>query len=122
MEQPPLHPPPPPQAGGWLVLEVSGLGLSLAWDLRDFLIITAEGPLWNRTAGLCGSLSGNPYDDFSLAEGGVGQGVASWVDSWTEETGQCDAGQSGHPCTQGSAEADQATAFCRILLSRSWQT
>ena len=33
------------------------------------LLITADGPLWGRTAGLCGSLNGNPYDDFALPDG-----------------------------------------------------
>ena len=36
---------------------------------QDMFLITADGPLWGRTAGLCGSLNGNPYDDFAAPDG-----------------------------------------------------
>ena len=66
--------------GDWLVLESEGLGLILRWDLQDRLALTAEPGLWNRTAGLCGSLTGNPYDDL-----GEAAGLAAWLDRWTLE-------------------------------------
>lgn len=107
------------QAGAWLLVEVQGLGLRLVWDTKDFLMITAEGPLWGRTAGLCGSASGNPYDDFSTADGSASSGVGSWVESWEAESEECGGGGGEtHPCMPGSQTANQATAFCRKLLDR----
>ena len=116
-------------AGLWLVLEVQGLGITLVWDTKDFLMITADGPLWDHTAGLCGSLNGNPYNDFAMGDGSSSHGVGAWVESWTSATTQpgpdgrpgsnmCEGGTPEHPCTPGSEEGERATQFCRSLLDR----
>ena len=112
-----------------VVLEVQGLGITLVWDTKDFLMITADGPLWDHTAGLCGSLNGNPYNDFAMGDGSSGPGVGAWVESWTSPNTQpgpdgrpgssmCEGGRPEHPCTPGSEEGERATRFCRNLLER----
>ena len=51
-------------------------------------MISADATLWGRTTGLCGSLNGNPYDDFKTYTGEDSRGLADFVQSWVVPDGE----------------------------------
>ena len=51
-------------------------------------MISADAILWGRTTGLCGSLNGNPYDDFKTYTGEDSRGLADFVQSWVVPDGK----------------------------------
>ena len=78
-------------------------------------MITLSSVLWERTLGLCGSLSGNPYDDFRSVSGERLGGLSEFVESWS--AGQCQASVSP-PCQPGSQTELRAAQFCQKMLER----
>ena len=45
-------------------VELETIGLTLLWDTHKLVTLEATAGLWNRTAGLCGTLDQNPQNDF----------------------------------------------------------
>ena len=106
----------------WIFIEGQGVGFSIRWNMKEFLVITLGPVLWGRTQGLCGSLSGNPYDDFRSGSGERLAGLASFIDSWSLTGAQCwpssALARPHHPCQAGSELDRQATEFCQEMLER----
>ena len=110
----------------WIFIEGQGVGFNIRWNIHGFLVITLSPVLWGRTLGLCGSLSGNPYDDYRSASGERLPGLAHFIDSWSLTGAQCSSSSSSssssvsgsHPCEPGSEVEREAGEFCQELLER----
>ena len=105
----------------WIFIEGQGVGFSIRWNMKEFLVITLSPVLWGRTLGLCGSLSGNPYDDYRSASGERLPGLAHFVESWSLTGSQCvpsSVSDHPHPCQADSQLDSQAAQFCQELLER----
>ena len=108
--------------GNWLFVEAQSLGFKLYWDRHNYLVVKLDGQMWGRTSGLCGSLSGNPYDDYQDVEGKSASGLSNFVESWTLDEHECNSlnGQLisvQHPCQILGTEANNdATKFCSNML------
>ena len=106
----------------WIFIEAQGVGFSIRWNLKEFLVITLSPVLWGRTLGLCGSLSANPYDDFRSNSGERVSGLTQFIQSWSLTGAQCPPSvshlQPHHPCEAGSELASQAEQFCQEMMER----
>lgn len=47
------------------------IGLTIQWDAQQLINIEATAALFNRTAGLCGTLDQQPFNDFMSKDGTV---------------------------------------------------
>ena len=84
-------------------------------------MISLSSVLWERTLGICGSLSGNPYDDYRSSAGERLEGLSDFVSSWSLTEAQCLSSSPApvtHPCQPGSTTDRLATQFCQKMLER----
>ena len=106
--------------GEWIFIEAQGLGFKLHWNSQDYLVITLSPVLWEKTVGLCGSLSGNPYDDFKNLDGENSQSMSAFVSYWSISDHECNnRGQplASHPCQNKGSQIDsEATEFCKKMI------
>ena len=108
--------------GEWIFIEAQGLGFKLHWNSQDYLVITLSPILWGKTVGLCGSLSGNPYDDFKDLDEENVHSMSDFVRYWSIGDHECnDRGSSQihetNPCeNKGSLTDSEATEFCKKMI------
>lgn len=102
--------------GDWIFVEAQGLGVKLHWNSKDYLIVTMSAALWDKTVGLCGTMSGNPYDDYKSDEGDIIDSLPKFVESWTLNKQECETSLP-HPCKNSGSDLDQeASQFCKKML------
>lgn len=102
--------------GDWIFIEAQGLGLKLHWNSKDYLVITVSASLWDKTVGLCGTLSGNPYDDFMSDERNRIDSLPKFVESWTMNKQECETSLP-HPCKSSDSNLNhEASQFCKKML------
>ena len=107
--------------GNWILVEAEGLGFKIYWDSQDFIYIHLNSELWKKTNGLCGTLSGNPYDDFVDTEGSkVNNGLSGFVREWSllDEYRDYSTNHNSehiHPCENNDL-ASEAQEFCNKML------
>ena len=108
--------------GEWIFIEAQGLGFKLHWNSQDYLVITLSPVLWGKTVGLCGSLSGNPYDDFKDLDEENVHSMSDFVRYWSIGDHECNGrGPSQsldtNPCQNKGSRADsEATEFCKKMI------
>nr|XP_045582104.1 hemocytin-like isoform X3 [Procambarus clarkii] len=103
----------------FVVVKVSGLGLTIKWDMKNLVVADLSEVQWNQTSGLCGRLDGHPDNDWSNSDGTPVTNIHSFLYSWK-------AGILGesclrepnttHPCEDISV-AYQADQFCSRLIN-----
>ncbi|KAG7205161.1 hypothetical protein KM043_018256 [Ampulex compressa] len=102
------------------VISLDSLGVKLKWDGSLLLQIEALENMWNRTAGLCGSMNGDMTDDFRSKTGDYAKSIAMFTKFWiTENLGEtCDEyPRTSHSCTLlPTAFTQEAIQFCTKLL------
>lgn len=54
-----------------LKINLELIGASITWNLGQMVIIEVSAGLWNRTAGLCGTLDQIAENDFASKDGSV---------------------------------------------------
>ncbi|KAG7174163.1 Mucin-5AC-like 1 [Homarus americanus] len=105
----------------YVVVKVSGFGLTIKWDMKNLVVTEISELLWNRTSGLCGRRDGNMDNDWSYADGTQETNMNSYLQAWQAKTlgDQClDRPNTKHPCGRRSM-ASEADKFCyRLLLSQ----
>ncbi|XP_069683352.1 hemocytin isoform X2 [Periplaneta americana] len=114
----------------FVVFRLTGAGLTIKWDGRDYVGVTVTESLWNRTAGLCGLLDGRTSNDFMSKDGSAVHRLTSFINSWKVKplgAEQCASTPvEAHACTRFKIHADEeehfqlaeaATAFCNKLLT-----
>ncbi|KAK8736430.1 hypothetical protein OTU49_004997, partial [Cherax quadricarinatus] len=70
----------------FVVLKVSGLGLTIKWDMKNLVVTEISELQWNRTAGLCGRCDGHPENDWSYPDGTSETNIDSFLRSWQANT------------------------------------
>lgn len=102
----------------WLIVEVPGLGFSIYLSNEKILQIKLSSSLWNRTVGICGTLSGNYVDDFHDINGAQIGGYNHLLDSWkTENKNNRLMKQTVlHPCREKRME-EMSSNFCQKMLN-----
>jgi von Willebrand factor len=63
-------------------IHLESVPLTIVWDTKKFVQVEATPSIWNRTAGLCGTLDGNPDNDFTSKDGIIQKLPSTFVDSW----------------------------------------
>lgn len=58
------------------------LGIKLKWDGSLLLQIEVSESMWNKTAGLCGTMNDDPNDDFLTKSGTHTKSISTLADSW----------------------------------------
>ncbi|KAK8736429.1 hypothetical protein OTU49_004996, partial [Cherax quadricarinatus] len=85
----------------FVVLKVSGLGLTIKWDMKSLVVTEISELLWNRTSGLCGRRDGSDTNDWSYADGTEETNMNSFLQAWQAKTlgDRClDRPKTKHPC------------------------
>lgn len=54
-----------------LKINLELVGVTMTWDLGQMITIESTAGLWNRTAGLCGTLDQDPRNDFASKDGSL---------------------------------------------------
>ncbi|XP_063867870.1 uncharacterized protein LOC135104399 [Scylla paramamosain] len=101
----------------FVVLKVSGLGLTLKWDMKNLVVADVSEVLWNRTGGLCGQRDGNQDNDWSYPDGSTEYSLSAFVQGWQAKLigERClDQPHVRHPCSRPSP-TDPAVTFCSRL-------
>ncbi|XP_058797462.1 hemocytin [Phymastichus coffea] len=107
------------ESGRFLAVTLDALGLKVKWDGARLAQIEASESLWNRTAGLCGSLDGRRHADRGPGAKDPLRAAAAWrIDDIAERCEEPPSAQD--PCAAGSARLGrEADEFCARLLSDS---
>lgn len=66
----------------FILVSLDSLGVKLKWDGSLLLQIEASESMWNKTAGLCGTMNDNPNDDFLTNSGTYTKSISTLADSW----------------------------------------
>nr|XP_045582100.1 uncharacterized protein LOC123745535 [Procambarus clarkii] len=101
----------------FVVVKVSGLGLTIKWDMKSLVVTEISELLWNRTSGLCGRRDGSQDNDWSYADGTLEPNVNSFLQAWQAKTlgERClDRPKTKHPCGRKSV-GSEADRFCARL-------
>jgi len=65
----------------FILVSLDSLGVKLKWDGR-MLQIEASENMWNKTAGLCGTMNDNQNDEFLMKSGNYARSILALADSW----------------------------------------
>ncbi|XP_026826604.1 hemocytin isoform X2 [Ooceraea biroi] len=103
----------------FILVSLDSLGVKLKWDGRMLQIEVSES-MWNKTAGLCGTMNDDRNDEFLMKSGNHARSILAMANSWRVDDlkDTCD----DHPNTQHACEsrdefAQDAFKFCTKLLS-----
>ncbi|XP_075237780.1 hemolectin [Lycorma delicatula] len=97
-----------------IITSLTSVNINLRWNLKDFVEINIGEELWNRTAGLCGTMDGYPINDLSEYH----DSIQEYSDKWRVETvgEMCiDAINDDYSCN-GNGKKEAAHEFCSKLL------
>ena len=56
--------------------------------MQDYLVLEGDSTLWNRTTGMCGSLTSNPFDDFMSRDREKVKNLQDFASAWTIKDGE----------------------------------
>jgi len=65
----------------FILVSLDSLGVKLKWDGR-MLQIEASENMWNKTAGLCGTMNDDQNDEFLMKSGSYARSILTLADSW----------------------------------------
>ncbi|XP_031619378.1 hemocytin isoform X2 [Contarinia nasturtii] len=65
------------------------IGITIYWDAQRGMNIETTAALFNRTAGLCGTLDQDVTNDFASKDGTVHKTTATFVDAWQTSNSAC---------------------------------
>lgn len=66
----------------FVIVSLDSVGISLKWDGYLFIQIKATESLWNRTAGLCGRMNGDPEDEKTGRDRNYVKNIATLAADW----------------------------------------
>lgn len=65
----------------FILISLDSLGAKLKWD-GQMLQIEASESMWNKTAGLCGTMNDDPNDEFLMKSGDHVRSISALANSW----------------------------------------
>lgn len=68
--------------GHKLRISLEAVGVAVLWDAQRMISIEATAGLWNRTAGLCGTLDQDISNEFKSKDGTLLKMASTFVDAW----------------------------------------
>ncbi|XP_034943572.1 hemocytin, partial [Chelonus insularis] len=109
----------------FVLVSLDFVGLNIKWDGKLFVEVKLSASLWNRTAGLCGRMNGDPNDDIIDRDLTYPKSITTFISSWKvlniEEI--CD--ESIDPtstCTSKENIETEAKHFCtKLFLDQRFQ-
>ncbi|KAL0131073.1 hypothetical protein PUN28_002574 [Cardiocondyla obscurior] len=104
----------------FILVSLDSLGVKLKWDGALLLQIEASESLWNKTAGLCGTMNDDSNDEFLMKSGNYASTVPILASSWRVSNFEepCDDYESvQHACESRNEFIHDAFQFCNKLLS-----
>jgi len=66
----------------FILFSLDSLGVKLKWDGALLLQIEASESMWNKTAGLCGTMNEDPNDEFLMKSGSYAGTISALASSW----------------------------------------
>lgn len=66
----------------FILVFLDSLGVKLKWDGSLLLQVEVSESMWNKTAGLCGTMNDDPNDDFLTKSGTYTKSISTLADSW----------------------------------------
>ncbi|XP_013180497.1 PREDICTED: hemocytin isoform X2 [Papilio xuthus] len=103
-------------------VNLDALGVTIKWDTNNLIVIEGSVLLWNKTKGLCGTLDGNPENDFLIKDGTIARTKSMMVTSWQlNKIGDiCESNPSESTACASKTDADmrKATQFCNKVFSK----
>lgn len=111
--------------GNHVKVHLEVIGLTIIWDMEQMVTIEASVALFNRTAGLCGTLDQNPNNDFRLKTGATVKTTAAFVDGWRlQHDDRCKAANQIQVddidyTTCDDAVRNEAKAVCKKLVNNA---
>lgn len=66
----------------FILVSIDSLGVKLKWDGTLLLQIEASENLWNKTAGLCGTMNDDQDDEFLTKNGNQAKSTLAFASSW----------------------------------------
>ncbi|KAF5285691.1 hypothetical protein FQR65_LT13076 [Abscondita terminalis] len=109
-------------SGRFTIVTVDVVGIKIKWDGESLVQIEAQESLWNRTAGLCGLMDGDPENDMLLKDGTKPRTAVTLATNWQIRTlgDVCNVPiEAEHACQNIQQEGNikyQADQFCEKLL------
>ncbi|KAH0631346.1 hypothetical protein JD844_005637 [Phrynosoma platyrhinos] len=102
---------------GFSVKIVTDLGIEVSFNGKQYMEIAVPAIYYNATCGLCGTLNGNPADDFLTSEGSFTTSAALFARSWQEKVieDQCGDFQELPAWSPAELAHFASPAYCGIL-------
>lgn len=69
----------------FILVSLDSLGVKLKWDGALLLQIEASESMWNKTAGLCGTMNDDPNDEFLMKSENYARSIPALANSWRVE-------------------------------------
>ncbi|KAL6266408.1 hypothetical protein P5V15_003260 [Pogonomyrmex californicus] len=104
----------------FILVSLDSLGVKLKWDGVLLLQIEAPENMWNKTAGLCGTMNDDPNDEFLAKSGSYAKNIPAFASSWrVKDFGEScdDYSNVQHACKSKEELSREAFQFCFKLLS-----
>ncbi|CAH2073181.1 unnamed protein product, partial [Iphiclides podalirius] len=103
-------------------VNLDALGVTIKWDTNNIIVVEGTLLLWNKTEGLCGTLDGNPENDFRIKDGTVAKTKSVMVASWqVNKIGDiCDSRTAENSACASKSDEDmkKALQFCTKVFSK----
>ncbi|XP_044006095.1 hemocytin [Aphidius gifuensis] len=102
-------------SGNLIVASLDTVGINLKWDGGLFVQIKSSESLWNRTAGLCGRMNGDPADDKTRKDNSHSINLATFIADWKIDKTCDDNLASNHKFKSDITE--ESIKFCDNLFA-----
>lgn len=70
----------------FILVSLDSLGVKLKWDGALLLQIEASESMWNKTAGLCGTMNDDPNDEFLMKSESYAGSISAFASSWRDQS------------------------------------
>ncbi|XP_026747695.1 hemocytin-like [Trichoplusia ni] len=106
----------------YVVIHLDAVGVTMKWDTNDVILVEGSVLLWNSTEGLCGTLDGNPENDFRTRDRTIAKTKTAMASSWqVNKIGDvCDSVPTETSACSSEAADDvkKAQQFCANIFSK----
>ncbi|XP_068629642.1 hemocytin [Battus philenor] len=103
-------------------VNLDAVGVTLKWDTNNLIVIEGTVLLWNKTKGLCGTLDGNPENEFLIKDGTIARSksvmVASWQLNKIGDTCESSPTENSACASKSDADMKKAMQFCTKIFSK----
>ncbi|KAJ8725925.1 hypothetical protein PYW08_004108 [Mythimna loreyi] len=106
----------------FVLINLDAVGVTIKWDTNNIILVEGSVLLWNNTEGLCGTLDGNPENDFMTRDKTIAKTKSVLASSWqVNKIGDvCDSKPTETSACASKSDDDmkKAQQFCTKIFAK----